>query len=104
VRPVEYLTIEEAANTLRVSERTVRRWIARGALEARRVAGTVRVPRETLKPSRLATVRPRRGRPRKVARVTAFTTLAEEVFAGTWDNAEDAAYDRWREIYGVRQG
>ncbi|HEY7677228.1 MAG TPA: helix-turn-helix domain-containing protein [Candidatus Methylomirabilis sp.] len=43
-----YLTIEETAVTLRVSERTVRRWIARGIVAARKIAGTVRVAREAI--------------------------------------------------------
>jgi excisionase family DNA binding protein len=97
-----YLTIEETAATLRVSERTVRRWIARGIVEARRIGGTVRVPREVVAEGKALAGRPPKGRPAK-ERVGVVAGLSEESFARTWDNPEDAAYDRWREIYGVRK-
>ena len=32
----------------------------------------------------------------------AFTRLSEERFAADWDNDKDAAYDNWREHYGVQ--
>jgi len=96
-----YATIDEAAATLRVSERTVRRWIARGALAARKVGGTVRVPREALSAESPVTARPRRGRPPRTA-VAEVSALSHDVFAKTWNNPADAVYDRWREIYGVR--
>lgn len=42
----EYLTVREAADLLRVSVPTIRRWIASGRLRAVRPGGrTVRVPR-----------------------------------------------------------
>ena len=97
-----YLTIEESAASFRVSERTVRRWIARGALPARKVGGTVRVPR-AVSEEVLAASRPRRGRPRRTPAIST-SALSDEVFAKTWDNGEDAVYDRWREIYGVPEG
>jgi excisionase family DNA binding protein len=97
------LTIDEVAVTLRVSERTVRRWVARGALPARKVGGTVRIPRVALTAASLAAARPRRGRPPRRA-VPEMSALSHDVFRRTWDNPADAVYDRWREIYGVRQG
>jgi excisionase family DNA binding protein len=98
-----YLTIDETAATLRVSERTVRRWIAKGTLAVRKLGGTVRVSREALTAASVAVARPRRGRPPRTA-VVEVSALSHDVFAKTWDNPGDAVYDRWREIYGVRQG
>ncbi len=100
--PKPYLTIEETAATLRVSERTVRRWIARGIVAARKIAGTVRVPREAIVEGRLNSGRPLKGRPPK-NRVPPVSALSDEAFAKTWDNPEDAVYDRWRKIYGIRK-
>jgi excisionase family DNA binding protein len=96
-----YFTIEETAATLRVSERTVRRWISRGTLAARKVARTVRIPRGSVGE---AAVLPEagRGRPRK-GTSRAFSALSDDALAQTWDNPEDAVYDRWRTIYGVRK-
>ena len=97
-----YVTIDETAAMLRVSERTVRRWIARGTLAVRKLGGTVRVSREALTAASLVAARPRRGRPPRTA-VAEASAHSHDVFAKTWDNPGDAAYDRWREIYGVRQ-
>jgi excisionase family DNA binding protein len=98
-----YLTIEESAAALRVSERTVRRWISRGALVARRVGGTVRVARDAVTGAGSKISRPRRGRPVKAV-AASVSALSDDVFARTWDNAEDAVYDRWRDLYGLRKG
>jgi len=86
-----------------VSERTIRRWIARRVLPTRKLGGTVRVQREAVAADRVAARRPRRGRPSRAPDVS-VSALSDEALAKTWDNPEDAAYDRWREIYGVRQG
>jgi hypothetical protein len=32
-----------------------------------------------------------------------FAAVSDEVFAETWDNDEDAVYDRWRASYGVSE-
>jgi hypothetical protein len=32
----------------------------------------------------------------------AWTRLSEAAFAGDWDNPQDAAYDKWRDVYGIR--
>jgi excisionase family DNA binding protein len=104
---IAYLTIEESAVKLRVSERTVRRWIARGVVPARKLGGTVRVPRDAVSAAAVAAVRPRKGRPRRTPDAPpagSTAGLSEEVFARTWDNAGDAVYDRWREIYRVPEG
>jgi len=44
----EYWTIQEAADALKVHERTIRRWIAAGRLAALRIARTVRIPRRAV--------------------------------------------------------
>lgn len=44
-----YLSIAEAADALGVTPRTVRRYIAAGTLEARRIGGsTIRIPEHAL--------------------------------------------------------
>ena len=101
--PARYLTIRESAAAFRVSERTVRRWITRGVLAARKVGGTVRVAEEVLTQADGPIRRPRRGRPSN-RRGRSVSALSDDALARTWDNPEDAAYDRWREIYGLREG
>lgn len=96
-----YLTIGETAATLRVSERTVRRWIARGNLDAQKVGGTVRIAGAAVRPARRVP-RPRRGHPPSAPDISVLA-LSDETFARTWDNPEDAVYDRWRQIYRVRE-
>lgn len=58
-----YLTIEETPAALRVSERTVRRWIARGVLPSRTIDRTVRIPAATVRPAPIEKRRPPHGRP-----------------------------------------
>lgn len=103
MRAKPYLTIEETAATLRVSERTIRRWIARGIVAARKIAGTVRVPREAIVKGKIKSTRPRKGRPAQ-GRMSLVSALSDEAFSRTWDNPGDAVYDRWRKIYGIRKG
>ena len=100
--PKPYLTIEETAVTLRVSERTVRRWIASGIVAARKICGTVRVPADAVAEGKVPASRPSKGRPPK-ASINLVSALSDDVFAKTWDNPEDAVYDRWRDIYGIRK-
>lgn len=35
----KYITVKEAAEIARVTERTIRNWVAKGAITAQRVAG-----------------------------------------------------------------
>ena len=44
----DLLTIKEAAAQMKVAERTIRRWIAQGRLQASKIARTVRIRREAL--------------------------------------------------------
>lgn len=82
-QPVAYLSPKEAAALLRVSERSIRRWVAGGTLPAKRVGRQIRIPRET------------------VEEVGAWPALAHDSFARDWDNPKDAIYDDWKRLYGV---
>ena len=44
----EYMTIREVKDLLKVSERTVRRWIGRGELPALKIGRSVRIRREDI--------------------------------------------------------
>jgi excisionase family DNA binding protein len=77
-----FYTPKEIADLLKVSERTVRRWIGEGKLWARRFGQSSNLPG------------------RKGARRTQdWLALAADSFAQDWD--KDAKYDRWREHYGL---
>ena len=39
--------------------------------------------------------------PEPEAERAALTTLSEGALARVWDNDEDAAYDDWRQLYGL---
>ena len=92
-----FLTIDEAAEKLKVSPRTVRRWIKQGDLPAIKIGQTVRILEKELE--QLSNTRP--YPPESALDIAA---ASDEVFAKTWDNDEDAVYDNWREIYGVHKG
>ena len=87
----EWLTVSEAAAYLKVTRATLYRWVREGRLP-------------------LFKVGPRLSRLRfdDVASLVhpgddaAWTDLATDAFSGDWDNEKDAAYDNWRELYGVR--
>jgi excisionase family DNA binding protein len=98
-----FLTIREVGERLKVSQRTVRRWIDRGHLHVIKLGRTVRIDEESLNGLILTNSRVAR-RPSETRETVPFSALAEEVFAGTWDNPADAVYDQWREIYGLRKG
>lgn len=98
-----FLTIREVAERLKVSQRTVRRWIDRGHLHVIKLGRTVRIDEKSLNSLILTNSRVAR-RPSETRETVPFSALAEEVFAGTWDNPADAVYDQWREIYGLRKG
>jgi excisionase family DNA binding protein len=98
-----FLTIREVAERLKVSQRTVRRWIDRGHLHVVKLGRTVRIDEESLNSLILTNSRVARRRSR-AAEIAPFSALAEGAFARTWDNPADAVYDQWREIYGLRKG
>ncbi len=95
-----YLTIEEAANTLRVSERTVRRWIARGVLTSRKIARTVRVPAAAVKADIVKRRRPARGRPHRKMPAEALG-MAALLMAG---RSFDWLYDPREDVYTLEDG
>ena len=98
-----YLSIRDTARQLRVSDRTVRRWIARGTLRAIRLGRTIRIDARVLE--RFPKITPRsRTQGRSYQPEGAESSIvSEEVLWKTWDNPGDAVYDNWRQIYGVRQ-
>lgn len=91
----EWLTVAEACGYLRITRATLYRWARKGMIRLYKVGGrSTRVRLEDL--NRLAI--PVDGAE------TLWTALAEDSFAKDWDNPQDAAYDNWREIYGVPEG
>ena len=92
-----FLTLDEAAAKLKVSPRTVRRWIKQGDLAAIKIGQTVRILEKGL--DQLANTHP--YAPGSALDIAA---ASDEAFAETWDNDSDAAYDNWRDIYGVSKG
>lgn len=93
---VRFCTPKEVATWLKVSERTVRRWIEEGKLPARRFGRQLRIPAEALE---------RFGEPAGPKAIErSWTELAIDSFAKDWENEQDAEYDRWREHYGISEG
>ena len=91
----QWLTIREACGYLRVTRSTLYRWAGEGRLRLYSLGSrSTRVLREELD----ALVRPRELTPDD------WAGLSERSFARDWDNERDAAYDNWREIYGLQQG
>lgn len=98
-----FLTIRDVAERLKVSQRTVRRWIDQGYLKVIKLGRTVRIDEENLSDlisTNLKVVR----RSSEAREIAPFSALTEEAFARTWDNPADAVYDHWRDIYGIRKG
>lgn len=87
-------TPKEVAALLKVSERTVRRWIEEGKLSARRFGRQLRIPKEALDTF---------GQPPKSGDRD-WLALATDSFAKDWENEKDAEYDRWREHYAIPEG
>lgn len=86
-----FYTPQEVAALLKVSERTVWRWIGEGKLRARGFGRQLRIPRESLEEF---------GRAETPADPD-WLALAIDSFAKDWENEKDAEYDRWREHYGI---
>ena len=90
----EWLTIAEACEYLRVTRATLYRWAREGSLPLYKLGGrATRVKRPDL--DQLLVEKDYSN---------AWTKLSEASFARDWDNEKDAAYDNWRELYGVRKG
>ena len=94
-RPAVFYTPEEVAVLLKVSRRTVRRWIGQGSLPARRFGRQLRIPTEALEQF---------SQPVSSYQEENWPALASDSFAEDWENEKDAEYDRWREHYGVPEG
>lgn len=95
-----YLTIGETADTLRVSERTVRRWIAQGVLASRKIARTVRIPAQAVRADAIKQRRPTPGRPRRKM-PTEDLELASLLMAG---GSFDWLYDAQEDVYTIEDG
>ena len=85
----EYLTLEECASILKVSDRTIRRWINKGSLPALKIEKTIRVLKSDLD---------RLGKdvknPEKESRNP--SDLSANTFNRIWDNEVDAeTWDNW---------
>ena len=83
---------EEFATLVRVSERTVRRWIGEGKLKARRFGRQLRIPTEVLEDFGLGA---------SSHQEQDSAALAFGAFVQHWENEKDAQYDHWEEHYGV---
>ncbi len=93
-RPL-FFTPGEFAALIRVSPRTVRRWIRGEELPARRFGRQLRIPAQAQED--FASVAPG-------DKEQDWAGLAGDSFAKDWDNEKDAAYDGWRERYGLPKG
>lgn len=62
---------------------------------------TNRRRKQTTECSHAASSRGRKRR-RPETPLTSVSVLSDAVFRNTWDNPEDAVYDRWRKIFGTR--
>lgn len=94
---MELLTIQEAAETLRVSRITIRRHIAGGRLAAVKAGKVVRIPKDSLD-QLLAPIAPAAGAPQRPSRRTRCLTpedaLWELVGAFRTDEPTDASRKR----------
>jgi excisionase family DNA binding protein len=90
----DWLTIGDACAYLHVTRATLYRWARDGRLRLFKV-GTraTRVRRSDL--DHLAV---------PVGKSDSWAALSGPAFSHDWDNEKDAAYDDWRERYGVREG
>ena len=95
-KAVIFYTPKEVAVLLKVSERTVRRWIKKGRLRAQRFGRQLRIPTEAL--DKLGQVVASDDQDRD------WFALAIDGFAKDWENEKDAEYDQWRKRYGIPEG
>ena len=93
-QPVTLYSPREVAGLLKVSERTVRRWIRERRLRARRFGRQLRIPATALEEF----AQPPEDQDQN------WPALATDSFAEDWENEKDAEYDRWKEHYGVPKG
>jgi len=95
-----WLTVAEAADYLRVSRDTIYRWAREGRLTLYKLGKLTRLKRSELD----KLIAPKgAGVEKEKEEVDPWTALSQEAFSD-WDNPEDAVYDRWEELYGLREG
>jgi excisionase family DNA binding protein len=85
-----YLSIRDTARHLRVSDRTVRRWITRGILSAIRLGKTIRIDARALERFPKVTARSGTGGRSSQPEGVDYSIVSEEVLWKTWDNPGDA--------------
>jgi len=92
----EYLTLEECASILKVSDRTLRRWINKGILPALKVEKTIRVLKSEL--DRLGKqIQSPKEEPSQERGDGNLRRLSTNTFNRIWDNEVDAeTWDNWR--------
>ncbi len=93
-----YYTVEEAAELLKLHPQTLRRWIHQGKLTARRFGSQYRLRREDIERAAEPAL------PGGAEGISPLDRMAVASLAELWDNEEDAVYDHWRELYGVKEG
>ena len=98
-----FLSVRDVAERLKVSDRTVRRWMDQGYLEVIKIGRTVRIEEDKLIDLIRNCGRPAR-RSATVRETETVSALADETFARTWNNPKDAIYDHWRDLYDIRKG
>ena len=98
----------EAADYLRVSRDTIYRWAREGRLTLYKLGKLTRLKRSELDkliaPKGAGVEKEKeKEKEKKKEEVDPWTALSQEAFSD-WDNPEDAVYDRWEELYGLREG
>lgn len=88
----DWMTVAEASAYLKVGRATLYRWARDGRIRLYKMG--VRATR--LRRSDLERMLSSKNDD------MAWTALSEQSFAEDWESEEDAVYDNWRELYGVR--
>jgi len=89
------ITVAEAAKLLKLHPQTLRRWIHQGKLSARRIGRQFRLPADELE----TILRPI---PIDAGEMMPMERAAWAGLEDLWDNEEDAIYDDWKKLYGVK--
>ena len=86
------MSVSEVCEYLHITRATLYRWARLGRLRLYKLGErTTRVRRRDVQRMIEAS-----------AGKEAWAALSEASFARDWENERDAAYDNWRELYGVR--
>jgi excisionase family DNA binding protein len=102
----ELLTVAEACRYLKVTRTTLYRWARLGKVRFVKLGErSTRLRRDDV--ARLAGLDgaaddQREARFGHEQEEDGWLKLAESSFAKDWDNEQDAIYDNWKELYGVR--